>query len=713
MTSPANPAMLPASPAPARADAMVAVALIGIVMLMILPLPRALMDLLLGFNFSFSLLLLCVAVYLKRPLEFSVFPTLLLLATLLRLGLNVASTRLVLLHGHEGTAAAGRIIETFGKFVVGGNYVVGGIVFLILVIINFVVITKGAGRVAEVAARFTLDALPGKQMSIDAELASGAIGETQARERRAQVEREADFYGAMDGASKFVRGDAIAGLIITAVNLIGGLLIGVGQQNLAAGDAAAIYGLLAIGDGLTSQIPALLVSTAAGVVITRTASRDELGSEILSQLSQKQRGSRIVAGLLFAMGFVPGMPTLILWGLSGLAFWLSRGRPQAAAAEAAPPPPAAAPENPEALREMLPVDTLELELGYSLVRLVEKDADGDLLGRIRAIRRQFAMDLGFVVPPIHIRDNLRLPPDLYRVLLRGAEIGRGRIVPDRLMAMAPAQPAEVIAGQPGVEPAFGIDVVWISADQRSRAERAGYTVVDGSTVIATHLTELVRRHAAELLGRTEVQDLLEVVARRSPKLVEDLIPGALTLAEVTRVLRLLLAEGVSIRDLATILETLAEEAGRTRDPAMLCELVRARLAPSICQKAADEEGRLHAIFLDPAAERLVRERLLPGERGGALSLDLEEIRNWTRQIQEFTATAPVPPLLVVPGDLRRALSDLLRRFLPALSVLSLHEVQTRAEVRTVGLLRASERRMPAGAPAAPSLSPNRAAAPAR
>jgi flagellar biosynthesis protein FlhA len=535
----------------------------------------------------------------------------------------------------------------------------------------------------------------------------------QAGERRAQVEREADFYGAMDGASKFVRGDAIAGLIITAVNLIGGLLIGVGQQNLAAGDAAAIYGLLAIGDGLTSQIPALLVSTAAGVVITRTASRDELGSEILSQLSQKQRGSRIVAGLLFAMGFVPGMPTLILWGLSGLAFWLSRGRTQAPAAEAAPPPPAAAPENPEALREMLPVDTLELELGYSLVRLVEKDADGDLLGRIRAIRRQFAMDQGFVVPPIHIRDNLRLPPDLYRVLLRGAEIGRGRIVPDRLMAMAPAQPAEVIAGQPGVEPAFGIEVVWISADQRSRAERAGYTVVDGSTVIATHLTELVRRHAAELLGRSEVQDLLEVVARRSPKLVEDLIPGALTLAEVTRVLRLLLAEGVSIRDLATILETLAEEAGRTRDPAMLCELVRARLAPSICQKAADEEGRLHAIFLDPAAERLVRERLLPGERGGALSLDLEEIRNWTRQIQEFTAAAPVPPLLVVPGDLRRALSDLLRRFMPALSVLSLHEVQTRAEVRTVGLLRASERRMPAGAPAAPSLSPNRAAAPAR
>jgi flagellar biosynthesis protein FlhA len=662
-------------------DAWLALMVVGIVMLMILPLPAMMMDLLLAVSISLSLLLLLVSLYLRRPLEFSVFPTVLLLSTLLRLALNVASTRLVLLHGHEGTRAAGKIIETFGHFVVGGNFVVGGIVFLILIIINFVVITKGAGRVAEVAARFTLDAMPGKQMAIDAELSSGAINDEEAKKRRREIEHEADFYGAMDGSSKFVRGDAVAGLIITIINIVGGLIIGVSQQSLPLGVAARTYALLTIGDGLVSQIPALMVSTAAGIIVTRAASDTGLSEELTAQLMRHQRTFQIIALMLFAMGCIPGMPTLILFGLSALAFLMSRQQ----LPEKVPETTSAAPETtetPEMLREMLPVDTLELELGYALVRLVEKD----LLQRIKAIRRQFATDLGFIVPPVRIRDNLRLEPELYRVLLRGVEIGRGRLMSDRLMAMSPGEVSEQIAGIPGVEPAFGMDAVWIESGDRTRAENAGYTVVDCSTVVATHITEIIRRHAAELLGRQEAQELLEVVGRRSPKLVEDLIPTILSQSEVVRVLRLLLAEEISIRDLATILETLAEEAPRIKDAFLLAEVVRSRLSHAICQKVSDTDGRLHAVLLDSATEKHLRERLVQSERGQVLALDLNQSRLLINRLQTMAANSPIAPLMIVAPDLRRACAELLRRFVPQLNVLSHHEVGARTEVRTIGTL---------------------------
>lgn len=667
-----------------RGELGLALGVVGILLVMMLPLPSLVMDLLLAANIAFSLLLLCVAIYIQRPLEFTVFPSLLLLATLLRLGLNVATTRLILLHGHEGTQAAGRVIETFGNFVVGGNYVVGGIVFLILVLINFIVITKGSERVAEVSARFTLDAMPGKQMAIDSEFAAGSITEEQARTRRAEIGQEADFYGAMDGSSKFVRGDAIAGLIITGINIIGGLVIGTAQQGMQVGDAAMTYSLLTIGDGLVSQMPALMVSTSAGIVMTRAATDGNLSSDIVEQFSKYAGALKMVAAVLFLMGFIPGMPTIILFGLATLLFVISRGHTPA---EQTQPEQESSPEpveTAEMLREMLPVEDMELEFGYSLVKLVDGDTDGDLLGRIKAIRRQFALEQGFIVPPIHIRDNLRLEPDVYRVLIRGVELGRGRLMADRLMAMNPGDVTQEIPGVPGKEPAFGMDALWIELSVRDRAETAGYTVVDSSTVVATHLTEIIRRHAQDLLGRQEAQELIEVVARRSPKLVEDLIPNVMPLSEVLRVLKLLVAEDVSIRDLAVILETLADEAPRNREPMALTEAVRARLSAGICQKIADNEGKLHAVTLSGATEQLLRDRLLQTENGPVLAIDVQQARELVSQLQELAAMSPQNPLLVVSSDLRRAMSDLLRKFIPQLTVLSHTEVQPRNEVRTLG-----------------------------
>ncbi len=667
-----------------RGELGLAVGVVGILLVMMLPMPSLVMDLLLAANIAFSLLLLCVAIYLQRPLEFTVFPSLLLLATLLRLGLNVATTRLILLHGYEGTQAAGRVIETFGNFVVGGNYVVGGIVFLILVLINFIVITKGSERVAEVSARFTLDAMPGKQMAVDSELAAGSITEEQARTRRAEIEQEADFYGAMDGSSKFVRGDAIAGLIITGINIIGGLVIGTAQQGMAVGDAAMTYSLLTIGDGLVSQMPALMVSTSAGIVMTRAATDGNLSSDILQQFAKYAGALKMVAGVLFLMGFIPGMPTMILFGLATLLFVISRNQTpqkQSRPEQESVPEPV---ETADMLRQMLPVEDMELEFGYSLVKLVDGDTDGDLLGRIKAIRRQFALEQGFIVPPIHIRDNLRLEPDLYRVLIRGVEVGRGRLMADRLMAMNPGNATEEISGIPGKEPAFGMDALWIEQGMRERAESAGYTVVDCSTVVATHLTEIIRRHAQELLGRQEAQELIEVVARRSPKLVEDLIPNVMSLSEVLRVLKLLVAEEVSIRDLAVILETLADEAPRNKDPIVLTEAVRGRLSPGICQKIADSEGILHAVTLSAATEQMLRDRLLQTENGPVLAIDVQQARDLVSRLQELATMSPQNPLLIVSSDLRRAISDLLRKFVPQLTVLSHTEVQPRNEVRTLG-----------------------------
>ncbi|RME27846.1 MAG: flagellar biosynthesis protein FlhA [Deltaproteobacteria bacterium] len=667
-----------------RIEAAMAIGLVGLLLLMLMPLPPVLMDTLLAANISFSLLLLCVALYLNRPLDLSVFPTLLLLATLLRLGLNVATTRLILLNGHKGPEAAGHVIKAFGQFVVGGNFVVGGIVFFILVIINFVVITKGAGRVAEVAARFTLDAMPGKQMAIDAELASGAITEEEAKRRRKDIEREADFYGAMDGSSKFVRGDAIAGLIITAINIVGGLIVGVAQHGMSAGEAAKTFSLLTIGDGLVSQIPALMVSTAAGIVVTRAASGGPLAVEIGGQIGKHRRALRVIAVLCAALGLVPGMPTLVMWLLGAGAFLLSR-------AEQEQPEQKTDAEKeydedaPEAIRQMLPVDVLELEIGYGLVRLVQ-NGDGDLLKRIKAIRRQLAMELGLVIPPVHIRDNLRLDADTYRLMLRGVEIGRGKLHPDRLMAMAAGEAAEPIEGITGKEPAFGMEVVWIEPGKKDAAEASGYTVVDCSTVIATHLTELLRANAAELLGRQEVQELVEVVASRSPKLVEELIPTVLSLGEVGKVLKMLLSEGVSIRDLGTILEALSDEAPANRDTYSLVDAVRRRLGKAICQKLADDAGRLHVMLLDGPTETFLRQGLVHTERGRFISVDMNAARVLINRVQSQAVGSPTSPVVVTTPDLRRPLFDLLARFVPQLAVLSHEELQPGVEVRTIGVV---------------------------
>ena len=669
-----------------KSEAGLAFGVIAILMVMMLPMPAVVMDMMLAANLSFSLLLLCVALYLKSPLDFTVFPSMLLLVTLLRLALNVATTRLILLHGHEGTDAAGQVIETFGQFVVGGNFVVGAIIFLILVLINFIVITKGSERVAEVSARFTLDAMPGKQMAIDSELAAGAIDDQEAQRRRKEIEHESDFYGAMDGSSKFVRGDAIAGMIITAINIVGGLVIGIVQQGLQASDAAITYTLLTIGDGLVSQLPALMVSTSAGVVMTRAASGGQLSEDIGSQIGRHTQALRIVASVLVLMGLIPGMPTLVLFGLAFGVYMLSRTKEPEATQEkqqddALDEPPA---ETADMLRDMLPVDDMELEFGYSLVRMVEGEEDGNLLQRIKAIRRQFALEQGFIVPPVHIRDNLRLEPDIYRVLIRGIEVGRGRLMVDRLLAMDPGQVSEKVDGVPGIEPAFGMDALWISLQDRARAENAGYTVVDCATVVATHLTELVRRNASDLLGRQEAQELVEVVARRSPKLVEDLVPNILSLGEVVRVLKALLVEEVSIRDMSIILETLSDEAPKNRDPYALVEAVRRRLAGSVCQKLADPQGSLHAVLLDPASERLLRDRLIQTENGPALAIDVTQARDLVGQMQQIVAQSPFSPLLVVAPDLRFAVSDLVRRFMPQLSVLSQNEVQPRTEIKTLG-----------------------------
>jgi flagellar biosynthesis protein FlhA len=675
-----------------RSEASLAIGVVGVLVVMMLPLPAIVMDLLLAANLAFSLLMLCVALYLRRPLDFGVFPSLLLLATLSRLALNVATTRLILLHGHEGTQAAGQMIETFGQFVVGGNFVVGGIVFLILVLINFIVITKGSERVAEVSARFTLDAMPGKQMAIDSEMAAGAIGEDEARRRRHEIELEADFYGAMDGSSKFVRGDAIAGLIITGINIVGGLVIGTMQQGMQIGDAAVTYSLLTIGDGLISQIPALMISTSAGMVMTRAATDDALYVDIGKQFSRYGNALRIVSGVLFLFAWLPGVPSLVLFGLSGALWLLARKNSSDQQQEADPVVQAqeSPTETAETLRSMLPVDDMELELGYSLVKLLDGKGDGDLLHRIKAIRRQVALEQGFIVPPVHIRDNLRSEPDVYRILIRGVEVGRGQLLVDRIMAMDPGGVSEQIEGIPGKEPAFGMDALFILPADRERAEMAGYTVVDCSTVIATHLTEIIRRHAADLLGRQESQELIEVVAQRSPKLVEDLIPATLTLGEVVRVLKLLLEEQVSIRDMAAILETLGDKAPATRDPYALAEAVRSRTAAGICQRLEDPDGRLHAVFLDSQTELLMRDRVIQTDHGPALAIDVGQARHLIKQLQGHVAASLHNPVLVVSADLRRAVGDLLRRFLPQMAVLAHSEVQPRGEAKNIGVLSLAE-----------------------
>lgn len=679
-------------------DLLVAAAILMVLIVMIVPLPPVMLDITLTFSLAISILILLVAIYIQRALEFSVFPSLLLLTTLYRLALNVATTRLILTHGHEGPKAAGEVINAFGNFVVGNNYVIGLIVFIILVVINFVVITKGAGRVAEVSARFTLDAMPGKQMAIDADLNSGLINEAEARRRRQEIEQEADFYGAMDGASKFVRGDAIAGIIITLVNIIGGLLIGVIQKNLDVGVAAKYYTMLTIGDGLLAQIPALIISTAAGIVVTRSSRNDKnMGSEMVGQLFINPRAVGVSGAVIGLLALVPGLPTwpFLLMGaaMGGLSWVIRKFQEEEKAAERRRAEEGAT-EGPkkENIESLLPLDMVELEVGYGLINVVESDSSGDLLERIASIRKQFALDLGIVVPSIHIRDNLQLQSGEYRLLIKGNKVGGGVLRPDALLAMDPGNVTEPVDGIPTKEPAFGLDALWISQNMKETAEMSGYTVVDLPTVMATHLTEIIRSHAHELLGRQEASALIENFKKTHPKVVEDLIPEQLSLGAVVRVLQSLLREQVSIRDLRTIFETLSDEAGRTKDVEVLTEAVRKALARSITSKFVTEHNTVPVITLHPNVEELVANSLLQTEQGVQLVMDPHTAQNLITEIARTVETHPEiagQPILLTSPTSRRHLYKLTTRFIPQLVVLSHSELTADTNVKSVGVVELS------------------------
>ena len=676
-------------PAGGKAELVLAVAVLGIIGLLILPLPSLLLDGFLAISVSISILILLISLRVLKPLDFSVFPSLLLITTLFRLGLNVATTRLILLEGSAGTSAAGHVIEAFGKFATGSSMIVGVVVFLILLVVNFSVITKGSGRVAEVAARFTLDALPGKQMSIDSDLAAGNIDDKQAKERRAALEKEIEFFGAMDGASKFVRGDAVAGLIITAINIAGGLITGLLRDKMSLSAAVDTYTILTIGDGLVSQIPALLVSTAAGIVVTRGGASSNLGVDMGNQLLGNARVLKHASGVLLCMGLLPGMPFMAFASIAGVCFALSRRKPKAAEA-----PKVEAPKEgkPERLSDLVNVDALELEVGHGLLSLIDTDKGGELPGRVTTLRRQIATDLGIVLPPCHLRDNLRLEPNEYKIRVRGNEIGGGVAYTDRIMVLDPGGAAPQAAGLEGIpakEPAFGLPALWIHPMDRSRAETAGLTVVDAASVVTTHLSELLRRNAYELVGRQEVQELLGAVGREAPKLVEDVVPGTITLGELVRVVRGVLRENLSIRDLRSILEGVADAAPRSKDTAFLVEQVRRRLFRQITAKVADPSGVVHALTLDRGSEDLLRKSLGQSDGEATLAPDLTTARRFIASLEQHAtglASAGRPTVVIAPPDLRRPLFDFGSRFVPDLWIITARELVPGTSVEPAGVL---------------------------
>ncbi|MDR6426561.1 flagellar biosynthesis protein FlhA [Variovorax paradoxus] len=650
-----------------------------ILSMMVLPLPPFLLDLLFTFNIAMSVMVLLVSMYTMKALDFAAFPAVLLFSTLLRLSLNVASTRVVLMHGHTGPDAAGKVIEAFGHFLVGGNFAVGVMVFIILVLINFMVITKGAGRIAEVGARFMLDAMPGKQMAIDADLNAGLIGEEVARKRRQEVAQEADFYGSMDGASKFVRGDAIAGLLIMVINIIGGLVVGMLQHGLDFGTAGTTYTLLAIGDGLVAQIPALVISTAAGVIVSRVTTDEDVGRQLTGQLFSNPQVLFLTAGLIGLMGMIPGMPNLAFLLIAGGLAWLGRrmlGRaPQAAAEQAAAAQAAAMPsaEAPEATwDDVALVDPLGMEVGYRLIPLVDQTQNGELLGRIKSIRKKVAQEIGFLAPVVHIRDNLEIPPNTYVISLKGVEIGRGEAFPNQWMAINPGQVSGTLPGTPTQDPAFHLPAVWIDASLRQEAQVLGYTVVDACTVMATHLNHLIQTHAAELLGRQEVQQLLDQIGKTAPKLTEDLVPKIISLSTLHKVLQNLLDEEVPIRDMRTILDVMAEHAPTVKDAAELTSLTRLALGRAITQQLFPGDSELQVIGLDGALDGVLQQALTNNngiEPGLAHSLMQQTRAAIARQEQLGLA-----PVLVVQHSLRVLLSRFLRRSFRQLKVLSHAEI---------------------------------------
>lgn len=673
---------------------LVATGVILILTVMVIPIPTVMLDVLLSFSITFSLVILLVSVFMLSPLDFSVFPSLLLIVTLIRLSLNVASTRIILLHGNEGPGAAGKVIESFGSFVVGGNLVVGAVIFLILVMINFIVITKGSVRTSEVAARFTLDAIPGKQMSIDADLNAGIINEQEARARRKNLEREADFYGAMDGAIRFVRGDAIAGILITLINIIGGFSIGIFQQGMDAGEAARVYTLLTIGDGLVSQLPALVVSTAAGIVVTRAASEKNLARDLLEQLNNYPAAFIMASAALFIFALIPGLPHFPFFLLSFLAGWVGYAKIKRlkeedalkikqTEKEAAVPPL-------EKVESILPLDIMELEVGYELIPLVDSKRKGALLEMIRSIRRQFALDMGFIVPPLHIRDNLQIKSNEYAILIKGVEVAKGSVVMGRFLAMTPAKVEKEIEGIKAKEPTFGLPAVWITDSARKEAEAEGYTVVDPAAVIATHIKETIKRNANDLLGRQDVQVLLDKFRETNPKVVEELVPGLLSLGKVQKVLQNLLVEQVSIRDLRTILEQLADFAPRTQDTDLLTEYVRHALSRPITKQYQSKDGSIAVLTLEKEIEDIIEKSIQKTDVSSYLALEptsaekiLGRIKEAVESVASFLETSPV---ILTSPVIRIHLRRLIGRFIPDLVVLSHSEIMPTVNVKTLKVI---------------------------
>ncbi|SPA52167.1 flagellar biosynthesis protein FlhA [Cupriavidus taiwanensis] len=664
--------------------------IIMILGMMILPLPAFVLDLLFTFNIALAIMVLLVSMYTQKPLDFAAFPAVLLFTTLLRLSLNVASTRVVLLEGHTGPDAAGKVVEAFGHFLVGGNFAVGIVVFAILVVINFMVITKGAGRIAEVGARFMLDSMPGKQMSIDADLNAGLIDEAAAKKRRAEVAQESDFYGAMDGASKFVRGDAVAGLLIMFINVAAGMVVGMVQHDLDFGTAVHNYTLLTIGDGLVAQIPALVISTAAGVIVSRVSNEQDVGEQLTGQLFANPRVLYLTAGIIGLMGIIPGMPHFAFLLLAGALVWMGRYIARRAATQAQTRQreehaPAVAQESTEASwDDVTLVDPLGMEVGYRLITLVDRAQDGELLGRIKSIRKKVAQEIGFLVPVVHIRDNLELKPNAYRITLKGVEIGRGEAMPGQWMAINPGQVSGTLPGAATRDPAFGLPAVWIDAGIKEQAQAYGYTVVDASTVVATHLNHLIHMHAAELLGRQEVQALLDRIAKDSPKLTEDLVPKAISLTGLQKILQNLLDEGVPIRDMRTILDVVAEHAPKISDPNELTAMVRVALGRAITQQLFPNNADLQVIGLDAGLERVLSQALTNGggiEPGLADALLQQTQGAVTRQEQ-----MGMDPVLLVPSQLRPLMARFLRRTMPQLRVLSHAEVPDNRNIRITAMI---------------------------
>jgi flagellar biosynthesis protein FlhA len=656
-----------------------ALAFVGVVALMVVPLPAPILDVLLAVSLCLALLTFMVALYVERPLDFSSFPSLLLLVTLLRLALNVSTTRRILLFGHEGVDAAGGMIRAFGEFAVGGNFIVGAVVFLILVVVNFIVITKGAERISEVTARFTLDKIPGKQMAIDADLGAGLITEADARERRKSIEKESDFYGAMDGASKFVRGDAVAGLVITAINVVGGFLVGLVQHGMSATQAAETFTILSIGDGLVSQVPALVISTGAALLTTRSSSGGNLGAAFGAQLLSRPRPLYIASGVVGVMGLMPGMPHLAMLAMAGgLAAVGRRGfnvkGEESDSAETTTSRPAYDPNDPEVqkeeIKQLLPVHMLSLEVSLDLLPFLDASRGGELLTRIVQVRKQVALELGVIVPPIHVKDDLRLPDGAYRVVVNGAKVGDGRVRVGQFLAIDPSGDAtRGIRGEAVKDPTFGLPAKWIAASERGRAEAVGCPVVEPSTVVATHIAQLIRQHAGDLIGRKQAQELVEIAAKQDEKLVEELIPHLMSLGDVIRVMRNLLREGVSVRDVRTILETLADNAARTKDPLELTELVRQRLGRQITQSFVNEAGELRAMVLDPKLEDVFSGRAGPMDPGL-----LTRATNALRDAAQRATGEDELAVLVVPERIRRTLAEVAQHHVPGLAVLSYREI---------------------------------------